>query len=476
MKSIAKRWWQKGAVLALSALLLPMIVVGTGLAVDLGNVYVQYSRLQNAADAAALAGAHEYAVKGDTLANHGNADKMAKKYIKGEYHNLDENEENVDYNDDSFMAGKADDAVYYRVKLVKKVPLYFLGSIKKSVDVTAVSIASMQGGATNNSFKNLFIFKDGFSATNTVNDLGVLKDNAIYDDLNRGKNMISDVFDGRIVYTKGDGINNPSYYPKENIRHSVQTEGKEFLHPLDRFYTSYGKKKNKDTSIKVLMSDKEKDNPVAKFDDNGELQSGNWSKAGYYNYKFQTFYDFVRDKAKDCKNIADDQNIYTDSNLFKSDVIVVPNTNRIPNVNITVNKKLGDSDVPIYVYIKSGMGVVNIKLDTDTGRPLIICIDGDDNNRPQVTFALNGHTFKGVIYAPYCKAVKYGDRIEGLLVNATNSTFIGTIVTSYLNLNGDHCTYKYKDYVGGSSGAGSTSSVSADGISLVSPPDGIKWQ
>ena len=82
MKPIVKKWQQKGAVLALSALLLPMIVVGTGFAVDLGNIYVQYSRLQNAADAAALAGAHEYADKKDTLVSHGHADKMAKKALK----------------------------------------------------------------------------------------------------------------------------------------------------------------------------------------------------------------------------------------------------------------------------------------------------------------------------------------------------------------------------------------------------------
>jgi len=477
MKNITKKWRQSGAILAFTALLLPMIIVGTGLAVDLGNIYVQYSRLQNAADAAALAGAHEYAAKNEKpeKGQHKKADKMAKKYIKGEYHNLEENEENVDYKEETFLAGTYDGTTYYRVKLVKKVPLYFFGTIKKSVDVTAVSVATMQGGTTS-SFKNLFIFKDGFSATNTVNDLGVLKDDSIYNDLNRGKGMISDVFDGRIVYTKGDGVYNDSYYPSEKIKYSVQTEGNDFLHPLDRFYTSYGKKKNQNTSIKVLMSDKEEENPAAKFNDNGELQSGNWSKASYYNYNFQTFYDYMKSKTENCKNVVTDQNVKTDSDLFKNDVILVPHNNSIPNVNITVNKKLGDSDDPIYIYVESGMGIVKIDLETDTGRPLIICIAGDDNHRSQVHFNLNGHTFKGVVYAPYCKAEKYGDRIEGLLVNGTNSTFIGTIVTSYLNLNGDHSTYKYKDYIGGNSGGGGASVVNSDGITLTTPPKGIQWK
>ncbi|MBQ1866947.1 pilus assembly protein TadG-related protein, partial [Selenomonas sp.] len=58
----AKYLHQKGAILILTALLLPMLICGTGLAVDLGNIYVQKTRLQNTADAAALAGAKAYAV------------------------------------------------------------------------------------------------------------------------------------------------------------------------------------------------------------------------------------------------------------------------------------------------------------------------------------------------------------------------------------------------------------------------------
>ena len=96
MKNITKKWRQSGAILAFTALLLPMIIVGTGLAVDLGNIYVQYSRLQNAADAAALAGAHEYAVQGEKVNSHPKANKMAEKYVQGDYHNLDHSESIAD--------------------------------------------------------------------------------------------------------------------------------------------------------------------------------------------------------------------------------------------------------------------------------------------------------------------------------------------------------------------------------------------
>ena len=52
MKRVQRKWRQRGAILAFTALLFPMIIVGVGLAVDLGNIYVQHARLQNAADAA----------------------------------------------------------------------------------------------------------------------------------------------------------------------------------------------------------------------------------------------------------------------------------------------------------------------------------------------------------------------------------------------------------------------------------------
>ena len=50
---------QKGAVIALLALLLPILLGFTGLAVDIGRLYMEKGRLQNIADAAVLAGLAE---------------------------------------------------------------------------------------------------------------------------------------------------------------------------------------------------------------------------------------------------------------------------------------------------------------------------------------------------------------------------------------------------------------------------------
>ena len=130
---------------------------------------------------------------------------------------------------------------------------------------------------------------------------------------------------------------------------------------------------------------------------------------------------------------------------------------------------MGNSDKPVYIYVEAGMGVVNINLNTDTGRPLIICIAGSDSQRSQVHFNLNGHTFKGVVYAPYC------DKNEGVLVNAENSTFMGTIVGASISLRGNRSSYKYKDYTGKDGGSSAGGAASTDGITLVGSSEGLSW-
>lgn len=56
MKSLKK---QKGAITVLTALLFPLLLACTGMAVDIGRLYMEKSRLQNIADAAVLAGLTE---------------------------------------------------------------------------------------------------------------------------------------------------------------------------------------------------------------------------------------------------------------------------------------------------------------------------------------------------------------------------------------------------------------------------------
>ena len=71
-----ERHWsgQQGAILVLTACLLPFIIAFTGMAVDFGSAYVRRSQLQNAADAAVLAGAYHL--------DDGKADDIVLQYLK----------------------------------------------------------------------------------------------------------------------------------------------------------------------------------------------------------------------------------------------------------------------------------------------------------------------------------------------------------------------------------------------------------
>ena len=51
---------ERGAILVLTALLLPIIFGCLGIGYDIGNLYMHKARLQNVADAAALAGGRAY--------------------------------------------------------------------------------------------------------------------------------------------------------------------------------------------------------------------------------------------------------------------------------------------------------------------------------------------------------------------------------------------------------------------------------
>lgn len=117
---IPKFLHQKGAILALTALVFPLLIAFTGVAIDFGNVYLHKSILQNSADAAALGGA-KMRLKGKFDKN--TADKKAKALIQ----------DNQKYalSEDPYLAVKKSKSnpqktQYYVVKLTEKVPMIFL--------------------------------------------------------------------------------------------------------------------------------------------------------------------------------------------------------------------------------------------------------------------------------------------------------------------------------------------------------------
>lgn len=142
---------QKGAWIVVAALMVPVFFLFGALAMDLGEIWAYHSKMQNAVDAAALAGAGHFSeAKGDQIldsidtANHKNADDNAKVYLS---QNLGDSLDQLNAAESNhmllFQAQKTDDShSYYRVEYTKPVPLMFLRYLKiGDFNVKAAAVA-----------------------------------------------------------------------------------------------------------------------------------------------------------------------------------------------------------------------------------------------------------------------------------------------------------------------------------------------
>ena len=486
---------QKGAMIALTALTLSLLFACTAVAVDLGNLYMHHSKLQNAADAAALAGAREYVTAKNTVSYHDDADLMAGKYVKKNLsatiiqrliHPEKKTPIDIDKTGDPvYKVREKDDKTYYRVELAENVETYFLKCFgMNTIACTARGTAAIsQSGGGSNPFDSLFIFERFASSVNAIRNP---------DNFNIA-GQIDTTFDGKISYTDGKpaGKNNPNYkIDPKNIKYSTQSN------KLDRFFTR--RAKNEGLSVNGAIS-----KGSTQYDERGDDQTnGYWTKESYKQFDFESkdengkpVGEFgltvkamknnplmqPKEYPKDYKNYP--QDIFTsDKNVSSSDPnIFTPGTvtyfhhdqsgKQLPNLSIHIDKSIASSDPnkPVYLYIDDTLGTINIDMnemqDDSTGVPIIICYTGTG----KVHFNLKeGKTFRGVIYAPNA------DINEGVLVNLNGGTFSGTIATQGLNLQGGGGTYTYErfDDLGGGSGNGSSSGLS---ISLITPPSNIDW-
>ena len=175
-----------GSILVVTALAIPTILGLLGFAFDVGNLYMHKARLQNVADAAALAAAKVYLhEEGATRDIHPLADAEAEAYIARNRINLP-NEINHDFNSLRVRIGEKNNKPYYRVGLYENVPLYFLpviSGISKTQKVRAEAIVVAEEGTPGSSasgitvnpnssfniFDNLFAFSEYFRMEDAVN-------------------------------------------------------------------------------------------------------------------------------------------------------------------------------------------------------------------------------------------------------------------------------------------------------------------
>ena len=228
---------ERGAIFVLTALLLPIMFGCLGIAYDVGTVYMHKARLQNVADAAALAGGRAYlqsqtktngkdsvdgtmdyqskdianctyktgritadgkdivyeyklgnrqTIDRGELTKHPDADAAADNYIYNNIVNLGNTVYADRYSHFALNYGSADSKIFYRIGLYETVPLRFLPVItnKYSETVRAGAIAYVEPGGT-------------------VSTEGGLKINA---------DSIGSVFDNLITYEKSLNMRHTSQY------------------------------------------------------------------------------------------------------------------------------------------------------------------------------------------------------------------------------------------------------------------------
>lgn len=470
---------QRGAIIIMTAFLLPVTIAMAGLAIDAGNLYYHKSVLQNAADAAAVAGAKigaEDIKKPEELDTKFKKELADQKAIQLTQDNTEQfqlisSEKTVEkiLNDESGTmrlrylksVSEPKNTRYYAVRLQEEVPLYFA---KYFIDggkqtVTAKSIAKIHMGNPKPEnlpeeddgawFHDLFIFEKKLEAVNTIEN----PDN--FNIKNPGQSTIKSTFDGRIRCT--DENKKPELY------YSTQTN------KLDRFFT----KKAQEEQISVNEAIAKK---AASYNDKGKDTTeggGYWSQEYYAQYDIRDYWDnhiypmvesqvnamkkkhddLIRDNKQEEAKAVSPAAKQTEQTLATGSPVIYDLSYK-PDQNVTIelnNKIAGDPSEPAYVVIKAGtgqwgmgLGVVNIDVNADTnqGRPLIVCVEPSERNAgAAININLHGHKFRGLIYEPVSASSR------GVLINSNvggndYAEFYGTIITRSLYL-GQNCHYIY---------------------------------
>lgn len=250
---------ERGAILVLTALLLPIIFGCVGIGYDIGNLYMHKARLQNVADAAALAGGRafldsqekrtdeeytkdglaeqEYVIEGGYKthgSNHIDADRAADDYINHNIRNLGEKVKSDKYSHFALKGLKKSgesyavaDEIFYRVGLSETVPLRFLPLLTNKYEETVRAGAvvliqpgtpgSNPGGGTTtivsySMFDNLFTYSDEFITRATSHN-------------DTSRSITS--FVGDMVYTHGNNTHNVFYVHDDfnEVRHLWENVG-----------------------------------------------------------------------------------------------------------------------------------------------------------------------------------------------------------------------------------------------------------
>lgn len=428
---------QKGQILVFTAVLLPLLIAACGFTVDFGNMYMHKSRLQNAADAAAIAGGYTFRDNKENIDEHPKADNASEESAKSNLSNFK--------GIGQLRQARVDKAgvIYYRVELSESVPVYFLRlfGVGDSTTVSADSIASIVnlGGGKNNIFQNLFSFgSDGFKSTNA---------NQNPDD--PGVSLI-----GNSSFYQGDirGIGPDAKMPISGI---------DYTHELLTFASRDAFLADRKLTVRQALDIDKK---------NGTHE--------YYTTPSQDYEHRLDDNLKDIVDAAKSHEYIWGSEKTVTEILQQAANNNFfiynnsPNVNPELvvdclpTKNDPNDNRPLYVVCdKTGNPTkltIKNKVVNRNSRPIIFVYTGTDT----INIEANDSYFHGIIYAPYAT----------VHINDGGMSFYGSIASKGIAITGKG-TYEIDKTIGGGDGnsTGNGTASSNATVGLTSPPADISW-
>lgn len=450
MMSLHKERKQKGAFLVLFAVLLPVFLLLVALVSEIGRIWAYHTKLQNAADAAALAGAANF-VNGDTIDSHPNADTFAARYVAANLgHNLTSSPNQQQFLAETKAAsGSEGEKSYYRVHLEEEIPLIqataaWLHRPTFLVKATAVALIGKEGTSGGGGGKKLGkMISIGSEFEGSVNRANV-------------SSIFGSVFDGDVV------IWNQETYQK--MMHS-EKDSKYFMKEAkDRFLT-------REQAIKAGLYKE----PLWTGNDYPGMD--NQSLMNQRNAIIAEDAEAVKKAFDNASNVVvknDKQSYDLPQDTGSSSSYYKLTSSDSNNFTINLYNFGGNQDEPVYIYIPNDYPSINIQLHEDIVRPIIFCYFGKYPNNPwympsdtrtTIRF-MNAYdveyvdekgnikkrsayaSFRGSIYTPTAKIEPF---------NYEYGNFTGSLYADKIEFNSNHANFKFEEFSlpGGGGGSGS---------------------
>lgn len=452
---------QKGAYLVFFAVLLPFLCAFAALGFDLSRIFVTKSSMQNAADAAALAGAKRYADMNETLDNHPEADQFAEAYLQSNLYNMENMV--IGGKEQEFEAKNKGNKTYYHVALKVNVPMIF-ARIKligiESVPTYVASTAEVPGApvkipteeVTFGNLVNLAGYFDG-SINNNNNDWNTGVRGATFD-----QNVI--IYDPKGYEDSTRWSNDKKYFftdtAKEANSHNLKINF--IMNKLDPgvYYNEETLKSlftldKKDQWGNVLYKDIKWPLPEGVY--YRELLKGNMTD---YTKHANKVYSAVEDlfkaneKSPDMKNFGADYqheivNIdVSDNTLYYSITKPIINNQypQVVEINLTqrdafIPKDKNGKDQPVYIYVKEDFPSIKFNIKGDVTRPVIFYYNETPGYNTQFKMNNEGHKYRGVLYAPNT----YGETFS-----FEHGAFTGSMTFKSIKFQTQDGVFKYEEF------------------------------